>query len=288
MTTISAQVIAHSICLVSGKQIATLQLRYPRCIHAEFMTHRQFSRNASSSRAVPVKKLIEDVLKDPFVPLVWGKNQKGMQATQECDSSVLCGFVNSIGQRQGVEKSRRGAWLEAMNQAVFLAQSFDEAGYHKQIVNRLLEPFSHINVVVTSTEWSNFFALRDHKDAEPHISELARVMKKALRESNPRHLTEGEWHLPYVDPLLAQTDYFTYRMVSGARCARVSYLTHSQLVPSLEEDLALYRTLVGNEPLHASPTEHQAIPDPNRECPELWGNFQGWIQHRKTLQGECK
>jgi len=279
MTTITAKIVADSMS-PDGIRLTTMLLRYPRCIHSEFMTHRVFSRNASSSRAIPVERLIKDVMDDPFVPLHWGANQRGMQATKECDEPVMLGLVNY---------GRVGAWLVARDRAVEVARSFSEAGYHKQIVNRLLEPFSHINVVVTATEWSNFFALRAHPDAEPHIRLLAERMAEAQRGSEPEPLGWGDWHLPFVtEPTGTAQDI----LVSVARCARTSYLTHEGKPSTPEEDIKLAERLLGSVPLHASPAEHQATPDRRTEYPPFWeaprlhGNLVGWVQYRKTLEGE--
>lgn len=279
MTTISAKVIADSVNRRDDR-LTTMQLRYPRFIHAEFMTHRQFSRNASSSRAVPVSRLIADIIKDPAMPLHWGKNQKGMQAEEECEALVS---ARIDGKNMAV--SNRRAWQLAMDHALEAARAFDEAGYHKQVVNRLLEPFSHINVIVSSTEWSNFFALRLHKDAEPHIRMLAEKMREALDASVPVQAGLNYIHAPYTDGLDRQQDKLP---ASVARCARVSYLTHEGKVPDLEMDKTLAMKLIGATPLHASPAEHQAWPDDKHESRQLWGNFKGWIQYRKTLQGECQ
>jgi hypothetical protein len=199
--TITAKIIADS---VSPQQVrlTTIQLRYPRFIHAEFMTHRVFSRNASSSRAIPVDRLIKDVMEDPAMPIYWGKNQKGMQAEQECDTPVQYGIIprsNHIGAwNEAAYITNEEAWLKARDNAVGMARAFTQAGYHKQIVNRLLEPFCHINVVVTATEWSNFFALRDHEGAQPEIRELAQWMKEAMKRSTPHRLEPGDWHVPYL------------------------------------------------------------------------------------------
>lgn len=293
MTTISATVIADSVN-PDGIRLTTLQLRYPRWIHAEFMTHRQFSRNASSSRAIPVERLIQDVLDDPAVPLFWGKNQKGMQAGGEHNEKVWA-FEFDSGFAEGMEVDKETAWLRAMDWAVRAAQAYAQAAYHKQIANRLLEPFAHINVVVTATEWSNFFALRRHPDAEPHIHLLADRMWSEMQASEPVLLQPGEWHLPYVDRIEFEfTDGFMWDLAvkaSAARCARVSYLTRDGKAPDLGKDLELYERLVGSHPMHASPTEHQATPD--EKVLDLWlnpwwnGNFRGWCQFRKQLPGEC-
>lgn len=290
--TITAVIIADSVSS-QGIRLTTLQLRYPRFIHSEFMTHRVFSRNASSSRAIPVGRLIRDVIDDPVYPSFWGRNQPGMQADAECGNDVRVGSVRF---------TREGAWDRARQEAIWYARAFTAAGYHKQIVNRLLEPFCHINVVVTATEWGNFFALRCHPDAQPEMRLLAEAMHAAMSSSDPRLLRPGEWHLPYCadvhgKPIGLPGEFNSDDAIkaSVARCARVSYLTQDGRQPTIEEDLALYDRLVASVPLHASPSEHQATPDENVgnevggdiwSHPRLHGNFRGWIQYRKTLPNE--
>ena len=286
--TIEAKIIADSIS-PEGKRLTTMQLRYPRFIHAEFMTHRMFSRNASSSRAIPVKRMIEDLRRDPAMPIHWGSNKPGMQAGEQLDP-------DSVGTCQSI-------WLDARDDAIRKAEWLMKNGLHKQIANRILEPWAHINVVVTATEWSNFFALRRHEDAQPEIKALADAMWDAMQESEPSLLHPDDWHMPYVtfEDWNASAYLNTIndrqellRKVSAARCARVSYLTHDGRQTSFEEDLQLYNRLVGSQPLHASPAEHQATPDTvgqkdvwtEFDNPELHGNFDGWIQYRKTLAGE--
>lgn len=281
--TIEAKVIADSISPV-GKRLTTLQLVYPRFIHAEFMTHRVFSRNASSSRAIPVARMIEQVRTDPAMPIHWGKNQAGMQAKEELSDA----FNESIGtsERQYV----KNLWHYAAEQAAIQAERMSQLGAHKQVVNRILEPFQWIHVVVTTTEWDNFFELRLHEDAQPEIHELARVMKAAMDASTPMLLQPGEWHLPYVRP----EEHGKYpidllRKVSAARCCRVSYLKHDGTNSTIEEDLALCERLAGARPIHASPFEHQATPDDLKHglvyrSPHLHGNLIGWVQHRKLIE----
>lgn len=286
MTTISAKIITDSIS-PEDVRITTIEARYPRFIHAELMTHRVFSRNARSSRAVPVETMLREIETDPVVPLFWGKNQKGMRAREECDEPIK--FRND-------SVPRETAWLRARDVALMAAAQFQKAGYHKQIVNRLLEPFMHIDVLITATEWSNFFALRDHEAAEPHIQVLAREVRLAQRESIPVPLYYGEWHLPYVrykdrDILdFAETTGQSFQdlllKVSTARCARISYAPFDGDA-SIESELRRYDLLVGSHPMHASPAEHQATPMmPGQE--HLQGNLRGWVQYRKTLQGECQ
>lgn len=314
--TITAKVVAHSrspFHSMGVPDVTTFLLRYPRFIHAEVMTHRMFSRNASSSRAIPVARLIQDCLDDTAMPIHWGLNQPGMQAREEHDGLIydeFCSPLDMIDRRyDGV--TPQTAWLKARDNAIAAAKAFDRAGYHKQLVNRILEPFVHINVVVTATNYDNFFWLRSHEDAQPEIKALSDAMIAALAESKPRNLGMEEWHLPFVTDADRARVEQTYAgdgnilevpvtveellQVSTSRCARTSYMTHDGRVPDFDEDLKLYQRLVGGEPLHASPTEHQARPDcPTGyydlhmwENPELSGNLDaGWIQFRKTLPRE--
>lgn len=272
MTTISAEIIADSISH-SNIRLTTMRLVYPRCVHAELMTHRVFSRNASSSRAIPVARMIRDVINDPFVPLHWGANQSGMQARQELTGWRKRGMV--------------GLWHTAKWLAVGSAWTAMKLGAHKQLVNRLLEPFGHITVLVTATDWANFFALRNHPDAEPHIQLLAQAMQSAMAASYPNFLATGEWHLPFIDkPVSDGIETELALKCSVARCARVSYNNHDGTRPNLAVDVMLHDKLVGSSPLHASPAEHQA--KAVAKVPRgKTSNLRGWVQYRKRLQNEC-
>ena len=274
MENLTAKVVEDSLSK-HGRRLTTMQLHYPRFIHSEFMTHRVFSRNASSSRAIPVAKIIDKVRTEPAEPTHWGQNQSGMQANVELDESN--------------KKKARELWLQAAENAAKITQELQEIGLHKQVANRLLEPFSHISVIVTATEWKNFFDLRAHEDAQPEIHTLAVLMQEAMDGSKPKTIiddatvTEG-WHLPYIteNERAASNDPQLLAKMSASRCARVSYLTHDGATPSQEKDLQLYDRLVGSEPIHASPVEHQATPlkDPNQ-----WSrNFRGWLQFRDQVE----
>jgi hypothetical protein len=285
---ISATVIADSISK-QDKRLTTLQLRYPRFIHSELMTHRAFSRNASSSRAIPVKRLIEDLRREPAMPVFWGSNKPGMQAGEELSEQAI--------------RHSKIHWLEAMEEAIKAAESMVDLGLHKQIANRVLEPWAHMNTIVTATEWDNFYELRMHKDAQPEFRELAHCMHTAQASSTPILLAPGEWHTPYVTGEEHEGAYSApgdnwpaIIKLSVARCARVSYLTHEGKTPDPAEDLKLYERLVGGRPIHASPAEHQATPDEygphgtpsavygDWNHPEQHGNFVGWRQYRKFIE----
>jgi thymidylate synthase ThyX len=295
LSKIYAKVLRDSTSL-AGNRLTTFEIGLPRCILSELNTHRVFSRNFMSSRAIPVERMIGQVEESPFVPHSWGKNQSGMQAGPEHDAPIRVVLPNGTGELGFATPAE--AWLSVRDYAVAFARGFAEAGYHKQLPNRLIEPWMYTRGVVSSTHWSNFFALRDHEAAEPHFRLLAKRMRTAIEASTPRPLEEGEWHLPYIDDgVLDQVDAYVRKhggdptdlaiRCSVARCARVSYGNHDGTPPSIQKDLELYGRLVGAHPLHASPAEHQATPDPYHEQRHRWGNFRGWVQHRKTLDGEC-
>jgi len=269
--TISVRIEADSINQYNSR-LTTFVLEYPRIIHGEIMTHRVFSRNASSSRAIPVQKTIDRVLNDPFIPMSWGKNQKGMQASEDITDPFVVESLTRI-------------WLKGRDAAVVVAQALMENGVHKQNANRGLEPYSYIQVVLTGTFWDNLYALRTHHMAEPHFRDLATKMLEAHNASTPVSLRDGEWHLPFVSEEERQSlDPMTAAKVSAARCARVSYLLHDGKKPTLEEDLALYGRLMEGDLAHASPTEHQA----RAQIGLNWGgNFgYGWQQFRKMIPNE--
>ncbi len=304
--TVSAKMILDSSA--HGERLTSIEARYPKFIHGELMTHRVFSRNASSSRAIPVERLIEDVLRDPALPEKWFKNKAGMQGTEEI-----------VGDER---EELIGLYLEAMRLAIRQAREMIAFGAHKQHINRIIEPFCHITTLITSTQWSNFIALRDHDMADPTMQALGKTVRKALATSLSTPLEPGQWHLPYVmpkdaapvidylrnDKQINPTDERIQKVMiqlSVARAARVSYKLQDGMFPTIAKDLELYDRLVGGVPLHASPAEHQATPSKVRTdlqdrpilCgakltfvgPNLGGNLgPGWIQYRKTLAGECQ
>lgn len=306
-----AKVILASRPTNGAPPIITMHWRYPRIIHGEVMTHRKKSKNARSSRAVPVMTMLNEVRNDPFVPWHWGKNQKGMQAAEECNERINVRAF--LGFNHDMYVSREEAWLTVRDKSADAAEAYMTAGYHKQIANRLLEPFSWIDTLVTSTSWANFLHLRDHEDAEPHFQDLARLVRAAIEGADYQELVPGEWHLPYIteDDHRAVSDHLRpgrvlrslplyveriplLQKISAARCARISYAPFDGN-PSIEREIERFNHLVGSSRIHASPTEHQATPDEgitNGQSvhwmhPELAGNLgPGWIQFRKTLPGE--
>jgi thymidylate synthase ThyX len=283
---IKVDIVADSVG-PNGVRLTTFVLTYPRFIHAEFMTHRMFSRNASSSRAIPVKRSIQMVIDNPVIPLAFTKNQKGMQGGE-----ALSGEAH--------DKAVK-AWLKARDYMVECANELADLEVHKQYANRILEAFSTITVVMTATDLDNFFALRCHEAAQPEIHLLADMMYEKYKANSPQPLKAGYWHLPFVDDVAIQEvkDRFGVSCLqdseealnlaikrSVARCARVSYLNHDGTATTIEQDLQLYDRLLGQVPIHASPAEHQAMAQYGDIPKSLSGNLRGWIQYRKTLDNE--
>ena len=275
---IQAKIIADSIS-ENGNRITTVQVKFHRYILAEFNTHRKFSRNFSSSRAIPTSKLLEQVITNPALPVYWGKNKSGMQAIEEI----------SIPDQEKATMYLQSAAIDAVN----IAKKLSDMGVHKQIVNRVLEPYLFVEGIVTSTEWNNFFELRCHKDAQPEIQELANKIKIAINNSTPIKLGTLQWHLPYINDdeyelIIKYPDIkFILQKISAARCCRVSYLLHEGTNPNVTDDLSLFNRLAGSVPKHYSPLEHQAKPDLFDgyvyQYPEYHGNFDGFIQFRKLI-----
>lgn len=280
----------------AGHRLTTFQLTFPRVILAEFNTHRAISRNAASSRAIPLKKMIEQVMTDPFVPMVWPLNQPGMQGSHEMADPVYC----------------LKEWLIARDNAVKSAQALERV--HKSLPNRLLEPWLFTTVIASATEWENFFYLRQNENlipqplrewkdllqlidldfpAEPHMQVIAGMARLHYRASTPTLRRAEAWHLPLV--IGNDLDYLmneypnqdeTWAKISVGRCARVSYLTHDGKREP-KADIELHDRLLKD--LHLSPFEHAAQCDPNLEKGQgtsAWGNFRGWSQYRKMLPGE--
>jgi hypothetical protein len=259
-TKIKAEIILDSTS-PAGSRLTTMRLTYPRFIHSEFMTHRAFSRNAASSRAIPISRTISQVIRDPAHPIHWGANKTGMQADSELQSAP--------------RKLAIALWLGLRYVACVIAWLLAKIGLHKQVANRLLEPWIWIEVVVSSTEWQNFFDQRDHSMAQPEIHELARRMRAELEGSIPAVIPFGKWHLPFIDRAeLAVYGIDTLKKVSVARCAGVSYGRFD--IRSIEKDLELFDRLAANHPPHLSPLEHVATPMTELQR----GNLIGWAQLR--------
>lgn len=261
---LSASVIADSIN--DEDRLTTIEATMHRFVLAEFNTHRVFSRNSASSRAIPVDKQIARVLGMTAYPVEFGTNQPGMQAGPPLTGTDL--------------EAAQGVWWDAARAAVDSVRKLQELGVHKQVANRLLEPFMWHTVIVTSTEWENFFHQRCSPLAQPEMRCAAELIQEAYNSSTPKFVGAGEWHTPYIQPDEQHLDWEHKKRISAARCARVSYLTQDG-ERDHGEDLKLFARLVEADPPHASPLEHVATPFEfdHYRAPQL-GNFDGWLQLR--------
>lgn len=265
-----AKVILDSIS-PEGIRLTTVQVRFWRPMLPELNTHRAISKNAGSSRARPSKAIIEQVRTDPWGPIHWGKNQAGMQAKEEMSESLAF--------------SAWSEWRMSAREAARRADTLLHMTAHKQIVNRLLEPFTYVDVLLTATDWANFFALRLHEDAQPEMQDLAQAIKSAMDASEPKLLQPGEWHLPYItDDEKNSLPPYGQRTVSVSRCAKISYTAFDGTVEPIEKELDRYRRLIETQPVHASPLEHACTPatvDDYRPS-----NLRGWNMLRKFVDNE--
>lgn len=284
-----------------GHRLTTFEVKLPRIVLAELNTHCMFGRNSASSRAIPVQKMLRMVMEDPYIPSEWGKNQKGMQAEEE--------VIAAIAAESELE------WLRARDSAVRHAQSLLELGIHKQLTNRLLEPFMWHTVIITATDYWNFFHLRNDKHAHPDIRIPAAMMQRMYEECEPDEVDEGGWHLPLVQDSESQIDLESLIQISTGRCTRISYLTHDG-VRDVSADVELHDKILGNG--HMSPLEHEARAMDDDEYENLFcqdkmhwvgtptsgewvltedddgapmkthycAKLNGWVQYRKLIKGE--
>jgi thymidylate synthase ThyX len=294
--TYAARVLADSISL-RERRLTTFEITFPRIVLAEFNTHRVFSRNSASSRAIPVVKQLLRVLDAPYVPDEFGSNKPGMQA-----GPPLEGLKDQLARQEWL-RARDSAAAHALRMIAFPGICPEDAdtaslmqavrtladtrpddcwiNVHKQLANRLLEPFMWHTLIVTATEWSNFFNLRAHPDAQPEIRRVAELMLEARDQSTPKEVMKGDWHLPLIREADQRLSVDQQVKVSVGRCARVSYLTHDGRRDP-EADIALHDRML--ESGHLSPFEHVA----RALASDDWcGNFRGWCSYRKDLPHEA-
>lgn len=307
---ISATVLLDSVT-PEGVRLLTFENEKPRIILAEENTHRALSKNSASSRAIPFAKMAEQL---KGRPVRFGQANPGMQDKGEDFDALINGYT------------AEEWWHLAMLSAKNFSEAFYDAGYHKQVYNRLTEPFQMMKTVMSGTEWNNYFWLRDDNAADPTIAEVAQCMRVARESSTPMMLYPGEWHLPYVERWRDGSGILHYGIehdnggtveltleqaikVSAARCAAVSFRNVDY---GLEKSEQVHARLVGDERKHSSAMEHQATPMKKADLwngeavnvpqfPDTWedgishlskdrslwsGNFRGWIQYRKTIPGE--
>lgn len=260
-----AKIIADSVAKHTKDRITTLEITYPRIIHAEMCRHRNQGRNSASSRAIPVSHMIDRALNDTFLPTVIGKNQAGMSASEFLEGEDYDEVIDMI--------------QEAAEWNADFVRRLSEKGVHKQTANRYIEAFQWHTEILTATTWSNFFALRISPFAQPEINQIATLMKNAIDDSIPKAIEWGDWHLPLVtDTEREEFGLVNAKKVSLARCSRVSYNRHNT-IKDLEEDIAQYDRLVSNG--HWSCAEHPATPANGQHA-----QYYGWKPLRKFFPNE--
>lgn len=267
--------------LTSIGGVNTFELVYPRIIHGEFMTHRMMSRNASSSRATPIDTMIKEVLEHPYIPKEWPKNCKGMVAQEnETDPSTINSIISN--------------WLFARDMAVSSAKMLKLYSVHKEIVNRVLEPFQYIKVIATSYDWDHFIELRDTTQAQPDIRDLALAINDCLLDVDPYYETynfaHGKLTLPYVEGELVYESSYSIddvALISAARCARVSYLKHDGTPTDPQADLELGKRLIRDG--HMTPFEHIVYTNDSIEgsfC--YYGAIANAVSYRTLIETKIK
>lgn len=299
---IKVQIIKDSLNPDFNSRITTMILEYPRIIHSELLTHRVLSKNSSSSRAIPIQKVIDMVNTNPAMPVSFGRNQPGMQAKEELQGEELDNAVE--------------LWYRAAQRAIEIAECMKGNGLHKQVVNRILEPYQFMKVCITSTNWNNWFELRNHSDADPTIKELAEVMLEAMDLSDTDILYANDWHIPFVDfsrdEKHNQVFYSNNEIVSletalMISCSCAAQTSYRLLNSSKDKAIEIYKKLIESKPAHASPWEHCAKVIQNKFPKDLlnyfdiegvthidrngipWsGNFYGWVQYRQLIKDNVK
>lgn len=289
-----------------GDRLISFHVHYPRVILSEVNTHCVITKNSSSSRAVPVNNFLETIESNPYIPTFIGKNKSGMQADEEISVSEKKQAVKLI-------KNHLKATCKLVRKLS------DKAGLniHKQIANRYTEPFQYMNTILSGTEWTNFFNLRNHPDAEPHFHELAKCIQHAYNTSKPESLSPGDWHLPFIDTerdsegnlkyglindnIFSELSLEDAKKISASCCAQISYRKGDT---SLEKAEMIWNKLINNEPAHSSPLQHSGTPidynllrnDEKKTFDiigithmdikyNLWSaQFKGWIMLRKEYE----
>jgi len=279
---IKAKIVQDS-SLPTGERLITFNLRYGRIIHSELLRHRAASHSVKSSRAIPTKKYRKEAKTNPYIPVKFGTNQKGMQAGKQ--TSATASFGKKI-------------WRMSANFACLAHSLMEKANIHKEVANRILEPYVWVEETLTIEHDAllEIAALRIHPDAQEDIRKVVEEMMYEVENSTPLILDENQWHVPYV--IRQVNGNMVYKdndgknltldeaiICSAARCARSSYANHDNSTTTYQNDQGLANKLIGSTPMHLSPFEHQARPFLNvEEKYEYSSNFRHFFQQRKAIE----
>ena len=250
------KVLLDSVNPYTGTRLTTLHCVYPQFIHQQVLTHRMFSRNSSSLRAISFNRASEEF---EIVYPTWTEEKKGMQGSLVTEEKSILSAES---------------YLRCMHKDVlYWCKKMGDLGIHHQDINNYLRPFQNIHTVITATDFENFFQQRLHESTKPDMQQLAQLIYDALKESKPEQTT---WHTPLINDLLEST--YTNKqleLISAARLARISYFKWQD---DPQKDLELAKKLIENN--HPSPFEHVAFAQQDNE---YYGNFKSWKQLRHIL-----
>jgi hypothetical protein len=269
MNSLEVSLIKYSESFDTKKRLATFAIRIPKFVWGHIISHRVLSRNSASSRAVPTKRIRGSVIRNPFLPVYFGENKAGMQSGKPLKNMRLL--------------AAKKIWLWSRYVPSAFHYFGEKIGMHKEVINRILEPWLTIDVIVSGTEWNNFILLRTNEDAQPEIRFIAEEIDRLLSETKPVVLKTGEWHIPFIMGNEESLDVDIKKKISVARCARVSYKLFDGKVSNIEGDIKLCAKLSSSG--HWSPFEHVAQA---QAAESRLGNFVGWKQYRKEFQDESR
>jgi len=280
---IKAKIVQDS-SLPTGERLLTFSVMYGRLIHSELLRHRAASHSVKSSRAIPTHKYRAEVMENIYVPVKFGTKKKGMQAGEP---TFLTKFYG--------EK----IWKLSSKFACFFHWMMEKFGIHKEVANRVLEPYVWVEETITveADALKEIANLRVHDDAQEDVRRIVEEMVYEMDKSTPVELNQGQWHVPYVvrrqvENEMIYTDNTGNKLTldqaivcAAARCARSSYANHDNSMSSYDKDIGLAKQLVGSEPMHLSPFEHQARPfTDDTEKSQYSSNFRNFFQQRKAIE----
>jgi thymidylate synthase ThyX len=257
-TPIDVKILAATRPMGFGKYgLVSIEYVVPLYIHTEILTHRRFSRNASSARAMSTTRYAG---LGYYMPPQFYQSQKGMEASaQPIKHQWLARMV----------------WSAAIQGTELAARVLERLKVAKEQRNRLIAPAKMVKGIITGTEsaWQSFFHLRNNKNADTAMQVFAREAYHAIINTRWSYDTI---HAPYdIDPL-----------VNAARAALVSYAKIESI-----DDYKLANRLLKDG--HMSPFEHYAVwrlqPTlSNLTCSSNDVHFDyvthGWEHHRATLE----
>jgi len=257
-------VLADSIAK-NGCRLTTLLFhRFPKVLLAELNTHALVRRSVASARAIPVKKYVEMVRKDPYIPQ-WTSAQSGMTGGDNLSSDEK-NYLTTI-------------YLQEMDRACQMALRMHyDLKVAKQDANRLLDQYVRVPVVATSTDWGTVFVLRDSHLAQPEFAAQAHGARIAMAHSIPVELQLTDWHIAWAHKADEGLELNDLLSLNAARSARTSYNNQDGPI-TLDKANEMSHNLEKDG--HTVPFEHAAKPSKNAD---RFGTYRGWLSHRWFIE----